>query len=505
LTERASPPSQLLEPTAVAPPGLAAPGGPTVFLVVPQGFAARILLRSEVLPSLLSARARVVALVPNPDERYMDREFGSLGVQLEPVRADLAKPATDLGILLYKLRSFTLGHAKRSPAFVRKYGLAAARWQSKRPRQQRAARPALALLWRSRMLRRALVAAESRVNATDIYADLFERHRPDLVVTTSPGNAAFDAAILREAARRRIRTATLVQGWDNPTSKGYGGAMPERVLAWSERMAGQLTEFQDIPRRRIVVTGVPHFDRYADPDGLLRWEELCRQAGLDPGRRLVLFATSSPGAFAHNGLVAETLARAIHDGALGQAQLVVRVHPIFLRPDVGGAPEDLRAVAERSAHVHLDLPRVLSERLRCDLPGDDGPRLAALLRHCAVLVNVYSTTTLEAFLLDRPVALVAPDAALDATAGAGQRAAVREAAGSWDEYAHLRDLVAGGAARVARSMPELVELVHLYMEHPTLDREQRLAAARAECGPVDGRSGERVARELLALCSAPRR
>jgi hypothetical protein len=296
-----------------------------------------------------------------------------------------------------------------------------------------------------------------------------------------------------------------VQGWDNPTSKGYRGATPDRVLAWSERMAGQLVQFQDIPRRSIAVTGVPQFDRYARPGALASWEELCRQTGLDPGRRLILFASSSPGAFAHNGLVAETLAGAIEDGSFDNAQLVVRLHPINFRPDHAGVPPELQALADHNPHVHLNLPRILSDRLRCDLPADDGPRLGALLRHCAVLVNAFSTTTLEAFLLDRPVVMVAPEAAVDAGAGAGERETAREATGAWDDYAHMRDLVEHGAARIARSMPELVKLVRRYMEQPELDREQRIAIGRAECGSVDGQAGQRVARELLALCAELRR
>jgi hypothetical protein len=296
-----------------------------------------------------------------------------------------------------------------------------------------------------------------------------------------------------------------VLSWDNPTTKRYRGAMPDRVLAWSERMAGQLVQFQDIPRRSIAITGVPQFDGYARPEALVNWEELCRQTGLDPERRLILFATSSPGAFAHNGLVAETLAGAIEDGSFGNAQLVVRLHPIHFRTDHAGVPPELQALAERDPHVHLDLPQVLSNRLRCDLPADDGPRLAALLRHCAVLVNVFSTTTLEAFLLDRPVVMVAPESAVDPGAGAGEREAAREATGSWDEYAHMREVVERGSARIARSMPQLVNLVRRYMEQPELDRELRIATGRAECGSVDGQAGKRVARELLALCAQPRR
>jgi hypothetical protein len=44
-----------------------------------------------------------------------------------------------------------------------------------------------------------------------------------------------------------------------------------------------------------------------------------------------------------------------------------------------------------------------------------------------------------------------------------------------------------------------VELVAEYLAHPERDRTQRLAAAARECGPLDGRSGRRVAEHLLSF------
>jgi hypothetical protein len=48
-------------------------------------------------------------------------------------------------------------------------------------------------------------------------------------------------------------------------------------------------------------------------------------------------------------------------------------------------------------------------------------------------------------------------------------------------------------------MPELVSLVAEYLAHPERDREARLECAARECGPLDGRSGERVGEQLLGL------
>ena len=43
------------------------------------------------------------------------------------------------------------------------------------------------------------------------------------------------------------------------------------------------------------------------------------------------------------------------------------------------------------------------------MADSDRLRLGALIKNCDVIVNVFSTTTLGAFLVDRPVVLVSSD------------------------------------------------------------------------------------------------
>jgi len=487
----------------------------TVFLVIHQGFAARYVLRTDIFRTLKAAGTRIVILTPNADEPYMAQEFAGEDVQLESLESgtELAKRSR-LWWLLFHLRLYGLAHPDKSPAFAYKYeGFRS----HVRPRNRLVAgclHLALQALWRSRRLRRLLLATETALYSRPVHRELFERYRPDLVVTTSPGYFMPDAVVLREARRRGVPGAALILSWDNPTTKGYRGADPDWVAAWSESMADQLVQYQDIPRERIVVEGVAHFDAYLR-DELPSRAELCRRLDLDPDRRLIVYATSTPGSYGHNLLVAKTIARAIAADELGApAQLVIRLHPIHFR-DGTARIDGYRRLEEKFEHVRLDLPQVLSQRLRCDLPASDGVRLAALLRHGDVLVNVFSTTTLEAFLADTPVVTVSPTAHLSEADGAGpdgggdDEAAdpIRTADGgyrAWHEFTHLRELVHGGGVRIAESMPDLTANVRAYIERPELDRAERLAVARTECGPTDGRAGARIGDFLLGLMDVER-
>jgi hypothetical protein len=258
-------------------------------------------------------------------------------------------------------------------------------------------------------------------------------------------------------------------------------------------MAEQVQTFLDVPRERVFVAGVPFFDPYHREDGLPSREELLARHGLDPERRLVVFATSSPTLWDLNEPIAETIAGAIDADALGApAQLVIRVHPNYLRPGEK-SHAGYAEIAARHPHVAVDVPEVRSERLRIDRAADDERWLGALFKHCDVLVNVFSTTTLEAFLLDRPVVLVAEEVGLDGgSAGRG-----------WAEFDHLRALTRYGAGRVAHRLEDIPVLIGRALTDPDADREARLRVAEEELGPLDGRAGERVGRRLLELAGAP--
>ena len=63
-------------------------------------------------------------------------------------------------------------------------------------------------------------------------------------------------------------------------------------------------------------------------------------------------------------------------------------------------------MAARYEHVHIDVPELRSDALVVDLPPEETLRVAALLTHSDVFVNVFSTMTLEACLVDKPTVVV---------------------------------------------------------------------------------------------------
>ena len=71
------------------------------------------------------------------------------------------------------------------------------------------------------------------------------------------------------------------------------------------------------------------------------------------------------------------------------------------------------------------------------------------------------------------------------------------------DFTHYANLVRAGGVRIARSADEMIAQINAYLENPALDRESRARIVEEQCYRIDGRSGERVGNQLLALMGVP--
>ena len=129
---------------------------------------------------------------------------------------------------------------------------------------------------------------------------------------------------------------------------------------------------------------------------------------------------------------------------------------------------------------------------RCRQP-DDHARLTSSLAHADGCLNIASTLSLDAAILDRPVICI------DFT---GEPESPRDML--YAEYGaeHYAPLVASGGIRLAHNWDELLDLMEAAVAAPERDRDRRARMVDGECGPVDGHSAERVARTLISRSPA---
>ncbi len=348
---------------------------------------------------------------------------------------------------------------------------------------------AVAVLRRSRWARRWLLKAQTRFTP-NIYGDLFDKYKPDLVVASTPG-WRFDRYLLREAAARGIPTASVIVGWDNTSSYSLPGAPVDWITCWSEIQKNELIKGSDWQPERVNIGGIPSYDGYFNKAWLLPREEYFKLHDLDPRRKLISYASSFI-TFSPNIQNIEALADLVSGDELAEpSQLLVRLHPNhFMEVDRFAAErEQILKLAQRVPYVHVVEPVPLGGSLGY-YSGEDMPEKSSMMAYSDVFVTVYSTMVVEASTHERPVL----SACIDSKVGWPDKFTLPlSKIGDWPTHSRFRN---AGAGRVAYNQNELRDELNFYFQNPQADAGTRRAFIACECTFTDGSAGRRTGEYL---------
>ncbi len=470
-----------------------------IFLNADHGMAVIYFLQSDLLSTLLDAGVEVVLLT---DETLIGRireRFGRPGLIVEGMRLEQAKA--------YFRREryqaqWWLDYLRRAGAskrinleavnsYIRQVEAEAG---GRRRRLYPLMKGAARLLQNSRPARRALLRAQLRFTP-QIYADLFEKYRPDLVIASTYG-WRYDRYLLREAYARGVPTLAAIVGWDNPSSYGLPAAPVTWATCWSEIQKQELVLGGDWQPEQVNVGGVPAYDGYIRREWLIPREAYFRLHNLDPQRKLITHACSFV-SFSPNIQNVEALARLVTEDRLSEpAQLLVRLHPNHFMdvPRFAAEREQIRALAKEMPHVHVVEPVPLGGSLG-HYSGEDMPEKASMMAWSDVFTTVYSTMVVEASFHDRPVVSVCIDSK---TGWPGKFTLPLSQIGNWPTHSRFR---ASGSGLVASDEEELRRALDFFLQNPEAKRAERRAFLERECTYLDGSAGRRTAEFILSKCT----
>jgi hypothetical protein len=319
---------------------------------------------------------------------------------------------------------------------------------------------------------------------------------PDLIWSTV-SVSGWEAPYRMAARDLGLPIATSILSFDNLTSRGPL-ARDHHYLVWGSRMKGQLLRlYPELGESQVTITGTPQFDFHRQPACTWTRARTLDALGVPPvapsGGRYFLYGASHAVLTPDEPrLVAQLAARMGQRPALAGHALVVRLHPL---------DDPLRWLSHvaSSARVRIS-PPFANASAAADgwtVPSvEDHARLTSSLAHADGCLNIASTLSLDAAILDRPVVCI------DFT---GEPQSPRDML--YAEYGaeHYAPLVASGGIRLAHDWTELLDLMEAAVAAPERDRDRRARMVEGECGPVDGHSAERVARTLIALAGNVRR
>ncbi|MEX2160767.1 MAG: hypothetical protein WD751_02540 [Anaerolineales bacterium] len=467
-----------------------------VFIGADHGLAIVYFLQSDVLATFLKAKVEVVLLTDDALVERIRQQFGRPGLIVEGLRLAQAQAYFKN---VSPSRQWWLDFLRRAGASRRINLEAVESYVSQVKAEANPRRKilfpfmqlAVAILRRSPWARRWLQRAQARFNPR-LYADLFDKYQPQLVVASTPG-WRHDRYLLREASARNIPTVSVIVGWDNSSSYSLPGAPVDWITCWSEIQREELVKGSDWTPERVNIGGIPSYDGYFRKEWLLPRREYFKLHGLDPKRKLISYASSFI-TFSPNIQNIEALAELVAGSQLAEpCQLLVRLHPNhFMEVERFAAErEQIRALAAARPHVHVVEPVPLGGSLGY-YSGEDMPEKSSMMAYSDVFVTVYSTMVVEASIHERPVV----SACIDSAVGwPGKFTLPLSRIGEWPTHSRFRNSSAG---RVAFNKDELRDVINFYLKDPQADMLERRAFISRECTFADGSAGQRTAEYLLS-------
>jgi CDP-Glycerol:Poly(glycerophosphate) glycerophosphotransferase len=296
--------------------------------------------------------------------------------------------------------------------------------------------------------------------------DLLRDERPRVAL----GNTQMQSIVPFIVAARRAGLPVVghIASWDHTVGKGIVPPDLDRYIVQNGVMRDDLVRYHGVDAARIVVTGWPQTDVFhrRRPHG--EYEDVVRELGLDPARRVVLVMGNSPtnAPYEHN-FVQRLVSWWEDSGAAARFSLLFRPHP-----------RD-REWRERFA------PALFRDGVAVQEPSfTDLETLAVLLQHGDVVVSNAGTILLDALVNDRPAVCVL----YDEGAPPGESWAWKNVSGE-----HYKSLIESDAFYRAESFDEVTAAIERALAQPDELAPERARVAHAVVGEVDGRAGERVA------------
>lgn len=447
----------------------------TIFMTVETNMAAKEFLRSDAFPLLLKRGPRVVILVPPDKVEYYKSQYEADDVFIEP----LPKVVREGFHLVIKNVAFN--SLSTASVWFRI-------WESYYLRKRPLNLLMRMILWhlgKLRVWRELTRQAEWQMHDDEIWRPMFNKYRPDMVFCTNVIGEA-DISLMKHARRRGIKILAMIRGWDNLTSKGTIRFKPDHLIVYNNNVKHEAVIYGDMRPDQLTVVGMPHYDSYVNPEFYLKRDEFFQKLGLDPSKKLIVYAMGGNIAVEDPYDHAKMLNDAIERGDIPPAQVLIRAHPKY----------DM-TVSDTSQlkHVKFYQPgKKIAGARGWEFEKEDTVILINTVRWNDVNINSGSTVSLESAMFDKPVVILGFN---------GYKPVPwHKNVGTGLMFTHYGYILSSGGVWRVNNERELIEACRAYLQDPSIHKEGRKRLVESVAGELDGKSGERLANAISAMLFA---
>jgi len=306
------------------------------------------------------------------------------------------------------------------------------------------------------------------------FGDVFKKYKPTVVF--SPNIALFpDIEIVAESRRNGVLSVGMACNWDH-LNKYYIPVHADILLIQNEPMKKEAVELHVYKESEVFIVGFPQFDVYTNLNKyLMSREEFFGKFNLDPKKRLILFISGAAYALDEPDILKE-ISGWIRGQKFNEKNLALMVRPYVVLRDRKSEEEkykDLVGDSNVAFNWFFDGNNFENKKFYINM-----------LYYSDLMISVFSTTAIEASILDKPNIILGFDGL--------QKRPFHQSVVRLEQMSHFRHVLDLKSIPIARDFGGLFNLMNNYLDKPNTDKEKRKHLVDILCGGNDGNSSERV-------------
>jgi len=311
---------------------------------------------------------------------------------------------------------------------------------------------------------------------------LIAQYQPKGVMIINP--VSEENSVINVCKRQGIYTFCLIESWDNLTIRGGLHSHPDDLYVWGDLMRREAVEDHCFPPERVHTVGLPSFDLYWMHDLYPSEAEWREQMNLPPNVPVINYTSSPKIRYKKQDLFVNMLLEGIQSGELpADTHILVRTH---------------REDEEETYTLFQSMPNVRVQTADATLKGFDASMgqplmLAATMRYSHVIVNLFSTTVLDAMANGTPAVSIA----FNPKAGSSGSEPLQLRLKRFLNDKHIKDMLKFNAVLIAHNEADLVEHVGSCLKDKNANLENRQACLKAILANLEGQSTRQFAEKVM--------
>jgi len=263
-----------------------------------------------------------------------------------------------------------------------------------------------------------------------------------------------DQQLAYSCKRAKLPLLILVHSWDN-LDKYHLVVIPDKLLVWNKYMAETAETVHRVPHDSIKIVGGPQYENYRHIGQSTNQSDFYQRLSIPPYSRVLTYTCTSEWSFPDEGCFIAMLVRMVELKVYGESTLILRLHPTEAR-----SAEYCSLYCSTDSVVRLDHPDsgFAAEKTE-DLGKSVGiKRFVELMQYSDAVINLASTTTLDALCFDTPAICLGFNPVLPKSSW--------NAAEHLHRSIHFNRVIESGAVDFCRSTSELEECIQVALDQP---------------------------------------